>query len=57
VVEHATLWPLVRVIDRYHPARGERGIPPLSGNRRAYAQATFRHLLFGAVLDRLTRSG
>jgi hypothetical protein len=51
--EHVALYPLGRLIDAYHPARGERGLPRLTGNRRAYAQATLRHLLFGAVLGRL----
>jgi hypothetical protein len=40
--------PLGRLIDRFHPARRELG--PLSGDRRALAQATWRHLVFGAVL-------
>jgi hypothetical protein len=51
--EHLALWPLSRLIDRFHPARGEDGIPRLIGNRRAFAQATVRHALFGAVLGRL----
>jgi hypothetical protein len=51
--EHAVLYPLCYFVDRYHPARGERGIPPLLTNPRAYAQATWRHALFGAVLGRL----
>src|SRR5919206_2097543 len=33
MVEHAALWPLVRLTDRYHPARRE--LPRLGGNRRA----------------------
>lgn len=53
LAEHATLYPLCAVIDRYHPARGEPGIPPLMTNPRAFAQATWRHLLFGTVLGRL----
>jgi len=28
-------------------------VPRLIGNRRAYAQATFRHTVFGIVLGRL----
>ena len=40
-------------VDRYHPARSEPGVPPLLTNRRAFAQATWRHALFGAVLGRL----
>ena len=53
LAEHAALYPLCAVVDRYHPARGEPGIPPLLTNPRAFAQATWRHLLFGAVLGRL----
>jgi hypothetical protein len=53
VAEHLTLYPLCWFIDRYHPARGERGIPPLLTSPRAFAQATWRHLLFGTVLGRL----
>ena len=53
LAEHTALYPLCAVIDRYHPARGEPGIPPLLTNPRAFAQATWRHLLFGTVLGRL----
>ena len=53
LAEHATLYPLCYFIDRHHPARGEEGIPPLLTNPRAYAQATWRHALFGLVLGRL----
>ena len=53
LAEHATLYPLCYFIDRYHPARGEEGIPPLFTNPRAYAQATWRHTLFGFALGRL----
>jgi hypothetical protein len=53
LAEHATLYPLCALVDRYHPARGERGIPPLLTNPRAFAQATWRHLLFGTVLGKL----
>ena len=42
------LWPLGRVVDQFHPARGE--MPGLWGNRRALAQATWRHALFGVTL-------
>jgi hypothetical protein len=55
LAEHATLYPLGALADRWHPARGERGIPRLVWNRRAYLQATWRHLLFGAVLGRAAR--
>lgn len=53
LAEHATLYPLCYFVDRYHPARGRRGVPPLLKNPRAYAQATWRHAVFGAVLGRL----
>ena len=53
LAEHATLYPLCYFVDRYHPARGERGVPRLLTNPRAYVQATWRHAVFGAVLGRL----
>jgi hypothetical protein len=48
MAEHLALWPLGPLVDRHHPARRE--LPPLSGNRRAFAQATWRHALFGVAL-------
>jgi hypothetical protein len=51
--EHVALWPLGRVSDRVHPAR-ER-LPRLTGNRAAFLQSTWRHLLFGLVLGELER--
>ena len=48
LAEHFALWPLGRVSDRYHPARDE--LTTLSGNARAFAQATWRHFLFGTVM-------
>lgn len=51
--EHAATWPLTAVSDRLHPARDE--LPRLSGDPRAFAQATWRHLLFGVVLGELER--
>ena len=53
LAEHTALYPLSWFVDRYHPARGERGVPPLLHSRRAFAQATWRHALFGWVLGRL----
>jgi hypothetical protein len=50
--EHLTLYPLCYFIDRYHPARGEPGIPQLLTNPRAFAQATWRHVLFGYIFGR-----
>jgi hypothetical protein len=51
--EHLALWPLMHVSDRWHPARKQ--LPELVRNRRAFAQATVRHLLFGVVLGELER--
>jgi len=53
LVEHVGLWPLGRLTDRYHPARRE--LAPLTGSRAAFAQATWRHLVFGLVLGELER--
>jgi hypothetical protein len=53
IAEHLALWPLGAVSDRIHPARHD--LPKLKGNRRAFAQATVRHLLFGLVLGELAR--
>ena len=43
--EHVALYPLGGLVDRFHPRRGTPGIPPLSTNGRAFAQATWRHAL------------
>jgi hypothetical protein len=53
LVEHLVLWPLGSVSDRLHPAREE--LPQLEGNREAFLQSTWRHLLFGLVLGELER--
>lgn len=53
--EHVALYPLGYFIDRYHPARGEEGVPPLLTNPRAFGQATARHALFGVILGHLSR--
>jgi hypothetical protein len=55
LTEHVALYPLSYFVDRYHPARGQAGIPPLATNTRAFVQATLRHALFGVVLGRLSR--
>lgn len=55
LAEHVALYPLSYFVDRHHPARGEPGLPPLLTNGRAFAQATVRHALFGALLGRLSR--
>ena len=53
LAEHVALWPLVALTDRLHPARTE--LPKLRGNRVAFLQAAWRHLLFGFVLGELER--
>ena len=52
LLEHAMLFPLGTLVDRYHPARGEPGVVKLF-SMPAFAQATVRHALFGAVLGAL----
>jgi hypothetical protein len=53
MAEQVGFWPLGRLVDRHHPRRGE--LTPLTGNRRAFAQATWRHLLFALVMGELER--
>lgn len=53
LAEHVGLYPLSALVDRYHPARGENGIPPLLTNGRAFVQATWRHAVFGVVVGAL----
>lgn len=53
LAEHVTLWPLARLSDRFHPAHSR--LPALAGNRRAFVQGAWRHLLYGTVLGELER--
>jgi hypothetical protein len=53
IAEHLALWPLGSVSDRVHPAR--KDLPKLGGNRAAFLQSAWRHLLFGFVLGELER--
>ncbi len=53
LVEHVLTYPLTLLTDRHHPARGAPQLPPMARSGRAFAQATFRHLLFGVVLGAL----
>jgi hypothetical protein len=50
LVEHVVTWPGTAAIGRARPE-----LPPLWGSGRAFAQATWRHLLFGAVLGEVER--
>jgi hypothetical protein len=51
MAENLATWPLTRLVPRLHPAA--RKIPQLYGSRRAFWQAVWRHLLFGALLGAL----
>jgi hypothetical protein len=51
LIEHGATWPMVALVDRYHPARKE--LPKLTANLRAFGQATIRHAVFGIVLGLL----
>jgi hypothetical protein len=53
LAEHLASWPATLLTDRFHPARDE--LPALARSGRAFAQATWRHLLFGTVLGELER--
>jgi len=50
LAEHLATWPGTLAIARVQPQ-----IPTLWGSGRAFAQATWRHVLFGAVLGELER--
>ena len=49
LLEHLALFPAGRLVDRYHPARGEPGVVRLF-SLPAFGQATVRHALFGKLL-------
>jgi hypothetical protein len=53
LAEHLATWPGTAALDRVHPAADD--LPSLWGSRRAFAQATWRHLVFGIVLGELER--
>jgi hypothetical protein len=53
LAEHLATWPATLLLERFHPAAGD--MPQLWGNPRAFAQATWRHLVFGVVLGELER--
>jgi hypothetical protein len=50
LAEHVATWPGTMALARVNP-----DVPQLWGSGRAFAQATWRHLLFGAVLGELER--
>ena len=51
--EHLATWPLMVVVDRWHPDRRSGAWPPLLPNRRVFAQEAAVHAVFGAVLGLL----
>jgi len=51
MAEHLATWPLTPLVARTHPDRAQ--LPELWGSGRAFAQACWRHVLFGAVLGEL----
>ena len=51
--EHLATWPLTALLPAVHPAAED--FPPLVTDPRAFAQATWRHALFGVVLGELER--
>jgi len=53
LAEHLATWPGTAVVERVHPARDD--LPQLWGSGRAFAQAAWRHVLFGFVLGELER--
>jgi len=53
LAEHLATWPATALTDRLHPARDE--LPALAADPAAFAQATWRHLIFGVVLGELER--
>jgi len=53
LAEHLATWPGTAVVERIHPARAD--LPRLWGSGRAFAQAAWRHSLFGFVLGELER--
>ena len=52
LAEHLLTWPATAVLVRLP---GARGAPPFWSSRRAFAQATWRHVLFGAILGEVER--
>lgn len=53
LAEHLVTWPGTMLVARVHPAGGR--FPKLWGSGAAFAQATWRHALFGFVLGELER--
>jgi hypothetical protein len=58
VFEAETLatWPLMTLVDRFHPDRRNGIWPPFTRNGRVLAQELAVHALFGAILGSLLRN-
>ncbi len=52
-VEHLATWPMLALVERYHPRSHE--LPKVFGRRNAFLQSFWRHALFGLVLGELER--
>src|ERR671911_522029 len=48
--EHLATWPLMVVVDRWHPDRRSGAWPPLLPNGRVFAQEAVVHAVFGVAL-------
>jgi hypothetical protein len=53
LTEHVSTWPAIALVERLHPARDE--MPRIATSVPAFAQATWRHLLFGTIMGELER--
>jgi hypothetical protein len=54
--ETVATWPLMTLVERFHPDRRDGTWPPLLRNGRVFAQEAALHALFGAILGaRITR--
>ena len=53
LAEHLATWPFTRALERVHPIGSQ--LPQLWGDHAAFAQAVWRHALFGAILGEVER--
>jgi hypothetical protein len=51
--ETAATWPLMALVDRFHPDSRSGAWPPFLRDRRVFAQELAVHALFGALLGAL----
>jgi hypothetical protein len=55
LVENTLLWPVVGVVERFHPKCRDGTWPSIVRSPRAFASATVGHALFGTLLGALVR--